>query len=198
MSPATSCFAFCRRNDSHIGVACSRAGPTFPHKSRSRPIGRNGVDYLHYSSAVFDLAHVLSYTRPFLAYHQVGLSLDRQQSQPSQKSSYYPQSSQNPIGGVCRSDGSFQIFFGMRLVVSASLCISSIFLGYFGSRKRWCRWAGTIGMGLGMLLLLAPIQWEVVLCDAVLPSPSSQNRRSRLHPGLRKRNQPPGKDYDRR
>jgi len=68
--------------------------------------------------------------------------------------------------------------------------------------------------GNGRLLLSTLSQWRSLrsnrpehsettfpkasaLVQAVLPNPSSQNRRSRLHPGPRKRNQPTCEDYDR-
>jgi hypothetical protein len=105
-------------------------------------------------------------TRSFLVYHQVSLSFDSPQGKTSQESANRSQSSQNPIGCVCGSESHFEIFFGMRLVVSVSLCIGCVFLVYFGSRRRWCGWVGISGMGLGMLLLLAPIQWDIVLCPA--------------------------------
>jgi len=88
----------------------------------------------------------------------------REDCKQRQNAAYYAQASENPIGEVCRSDSSFQILFGMRLVISVSLCIISIFLAYFGSARRWCVWLGCIGMGLGLLLLLAPIHWEWFLC----------------------------------
>ncbi len=88
----------------------------------------------------------------------------REYRKQRQNAAYDTQSSQNPIGEVCRGDSSFQILFGMRLVISVSLCILSIFLAYFGYTRRWCVWLGLIGMGLGLLLLLAPIHWEWFLC----------------------------------
>ncbi len=88
----------------------------------------------------------------------------REDCKQRQNAAYDAQTGQNPIGEVCRSDSSFQILFGMRLIISVSLCIFSIFLAYFGYARRWCVWLGLIGMGLGLLLLLAPLHWEWFLC----------------------------------
>jgi hypothetical protein len=94
----------------------------------------------------------------------ISLALERPESRKRQKTSYYAQSGQNPIGKVCRSDSSFQILFGMRFVVSVSLCILGIFFAYVRSADWWSGWAGGISMGLGTLLLLVPIHWEWFLC----------------------------------
>jgi hypothetical protein len=53
----------------------------------------------------------------------------------------------------------------MRLVVSVSLCIGGVFLAYFGSRSGWWSGLGIGAVGLGLILLLARIPWEGVLCS---------------------------------
>ncbi len=143
------------------GPAC----PTICDYGWSGTVRNNVVEHLYGTSPPFDFHHFYTHTSPLPVYHKVALSLDSPQGKPSQESANYSQPSQNPIGGICRSDSSFQILFGVRLVISVSLCIGSIFLFYFGSRKRWCRRLGISGLGLGLLLLLAPVQWEWFLCS---------------------------------
>jgi len=95
---------------------------------------------------------------------EISLPLNGEKSVKSQDAAYYAQSSQNPIGEVCRSESSFQILLGLRLVISVFMCCGSITFVYSGPSRWWCLWLGCIGMALGMLLLLAPIPWNGVLC----------------------------------
>jgi hypothetical protein len=108
-----------------------------------------------------DSTHFRNHVSPQLA---LRTPAHRANCKQCQDASYHAQTGQNPIGEVCRSDSSFQILFGMRLVISVSLCILSIFLAYFGNARWWCVWGGLVAMGLGLLLLLAPIHWEWFLC----------------------------------
>ena len=101
---------------------------------------------------------------------KVDLSLYSSEGQGSKYAAHYSQASQNPIGEVCRGESSFQILFGMRLVISVSLAICGILLIYFGASftsncaYQWSRWLGALILGLGLLLLLAPLHWEWFLC----------------------------------
>jgi hypothetical protein len=70
----------------------------------------------------------------------------------------------------------------MRLVISVSICIFSIFLAYFGYATWYCVWLGLIGMGLGLLLLLAPLHWKWFLCASQdSPQQKSEYSQTFLH-----------------
>lgn len=94
---------------------------------------------------------------------KVSLPLDSVEREKSYDPPDNSQARQNPIRQVCRSESIFQIMLGLRLAVSLFLCTISLILAYFG-HKRWCVWLGAAGMSLGMLLLLAPLRWDWIIC----------------------------------